>query len=159
MNDFNSRSGVGHIAGYVDPYIKIAPESLRIINELKEFLKIVPKTRDFLPLYNAIKNSITRIDLYTEWQEGEYKKNGTNTKFFFNRKTKQMQDTNPAIDHKNQKSLGVNRGELNFMPRIAEVDKAQDVQTNTSSEVQFLLGMAEVNDAEEVLHAMRLMLA
>lgn len=131
VQDFSNVTGGKRTPDHVDPYLKIHPKSAETVVKLEELLKMVQDKQDFKPLCNTIKNSISLINLYTEWQEGVTPKG---QKFYFNRKTKLTQNNKPVMTFTTKCSVGT-----------------------TKDEVKFLLRMAEVIDAQDVLHSMRLM--
>jgi hypothetical protein len=147
---------------------------------LDKMLGCFYNTGDYSELIKIVKRCKQIIKVYVEWEERTNPKD-KKKKIYYNRKLNTVQSEPPLPDgwYKN-KGLYIDRDGhsqsarplftqsrlgLKFMPRIDEVYEAGGINTDrclqndTSSDVQFLLRIAEVNDAEEVLHAMRLMLA
>jgi len=137
---------------------KIFQQAGYVCNSLDHILSWLYNTSDYNELLKIVNKCKTLINLYVEWEERTDPKDKTK-KLYYNRKLYTVQPGKP-IPLFGQSNLG-----LKFMPRIDEgyeaggINTDRCLQNNTTSDVQFLLRMAEVNDAEEVLHAMRLMLA
>lgn len=150
-----------------------------VCNSLDKMLFVFYNTSDYSELINILKRCKKLIKVYVEWEERTDPKDKTK-KIYYNRKLNTVQ-TEPPLPDGWYRNLGLyvdrdgnsqfarrlftqSRLGLKFMPRIDEVYEAGGINTdrclqnNTTSDVQFLLRMAEVNDAQEVLHAMRLLL-
>lgn len=159
---------------------QIFQQADNVDKSLEDMLLVFYSTGEYNELTEMLKRCRTLIKLYVEWEE-IIDPNDRTTKKYYNRKLMTVHQDAPLpggwskkngqyVDEKGRiqterPKFSQSRLALKFMPRIDEVYEACGINTDrclqndTSSEVQFLLRISEVNDAQEVLHAMRLLLA
>jgi len=161
------------------PNTKIFQQADNVCTSLDNMLFSYNSTGDYNELLKIIKRCKRLINLYVEWEE-KTDKNDKTKKIYYNRKLNTVQSEPPLPDGwKRHAGLYIDKNGnsqsarplfsqsmlgLKFMPRIDEgyeaggINTDRYLQNNTTSDVQFVLRMAEVNDAQDVLHAMRLLL-
>ena len=159
---------------------QIFQQARNVYKSLENMLFVFHNTGEYNELREILKRCQTLIKLYVEWEE-RIDPNDQTKKKYYNRKLNTVHQDAPLPDGWSKKNgqyvdekgciqterpkFTQSRLALKFMPRIDEVYEACGINTDrclqndTSSEVQFLLRISEVNDAQEVLHAMRLLLA
>ena len=134
--------------------IAILGTGQEIMNKMQELIDICEEAKyKFLwgILSDTVKKSKNLMEFYLTWELRVDSK--TNVKSYFNRHTQKLQ-----LDYPLPKGWIKVKDAENYWQKGTKYVNKPPSHFTTSGEVQFLLRIAEVNDAQDKLHAMRLLL-